>query len=509
MKLSESNPNRHLDGGGILLCVCIATILLFKEILLAPNTIALGESEVDLPAQLWILWWNNHPERDLLVNAPFGGVDFYVLTPIHDWVAALVYPNVVLAHNLTTWIGMVLAIVGGVRLGRHFGETRLAALFGGLAVLGSAPLIAAFRDGTGEFIWVGLLAFAMVFADRLRKDGCAHDVGWLTVTLIACFFSSWYYGAAALLMVGVLFCVSGLNRWKMLGAMAMSLLCVAWWIAQFTNSDFEVRPVQETLLAQLKYGGTGPVADAGMRDLSWMARTQLSLMEEWWMDLWVWSMLLVAWSGFQRFKDAFIWFWVCGLAFLVGIGSFSPSGWSLPMLYGNRLLEWFGVGMHLPFHISTVGVLSLIVLGVHASRRVVTVGVVLMGLHGAWSLHQTVRWVVPTYDDLPTLQGVVMHVDEISEQSHQTLNDIMLLQMAHGQPMASFPVFPTNLRRMEGINSVREHLDEEVSLKTFQASGVNTIISPIAMPIQELSDCCLSHQTTDWNVYMTPTESIE
>jgi hypothetical protein len=102
-----------------------------------------------------------------------------------------------------------------------------------------------------------------------------------------------------------------------------------------------------------------------------------------------------------------------------------------------------------------------------------------------------------------------MHVDEISAQSHETLNQIMMLQMTHGQPIVSFPVFPTNLRRMEGLNSARAHLQQGLSLDTFRTSGVKTIIAPIERPIQALTSCCLSDQTTDWNVYRIPNEKGE
>ena len=509
MTLSNRVAEWRTNTVVVLACIFLGTCVLYQEILLSPSTIALGEPDIDLPAQLWVLWWNNHPEQELLVNAPFGGVDFYVLTPIHDWLARLLFPNVVLAHNLATWFGMVLSIVGGIKLGSHFGRTRLTGLFGGLAVLGSAPFIAAIRDGTGEFVWVGLLAFAIVYTDKLRTDGRAIDAFCLTALLTACLFSSWYYGAAALLMTGVLLCASGQHRWKLLGVMVASVLCSGLWIVQFTSSDFEVRPVQETLWMQLQIGGSGPVADERMQDLSWMARTQLSLMDDWWMDIWLWALLPVVWSGGQRFKDASIWIWVCGLSFLVGMGSYAPSGWSLPMLYGNRFLEWFGVGMHLPFHISTVGIFALVALAVNASTRVLKVGIVLMGIHTVWSLHQTVRWVVPTYEDLPDLNGPVLHVEEISTHSHETLNDVMLLQMAHNQPIVSFPVFPTNLRRMEGINLARTHLQRGVSLDTFRSSGVNTIVSAVSSPIVGLSDCCFAFQTTNWNVYVLPNESVE
>lgn len=509
MTLSNSKIDWRTDIVVVLACIVVATGVLFQEILWTPSEIALGESEVDLPAQLWILWWYNHPQKDLLVNAPFGGVNFYVLTPIHTLIARWFYPNVVLAHNIATWIGLVTSVIGGALLGRRFGKETLSMIIGIFAILGSAPLIAAFRDGTGEFIWVGVLAISIWCADRVRCDGRWVDTVLLSLVTFFCILCSWYYGAGALLMIAILAVLSTLNRWKLLLSIFLSVGGSGWWIRQFASSDFELRPVQSSLWEQLKFGGSGPIADAGMQDLSWIARTQLSLMEYWWMDLWVWALIALVWSGLRRVQHANIWLWITVLSFLVGMGSFAPSGWSLPMLYGNRLLEWFGVGMHLPFHVSTVGVLALIVLGLQASRPVLWIGGVLMGGHAFWSLYQTERWMVPRYDDLPMLQGPVLHINELTKPSHKILNDIMQLQMVHGQSMYSFPIFPTNLYRTEGISSIRKHLSEEISLKTFRVSGVNTIISPIASPIQRLSDCCLASKTTDWNVYILPNEMIE
>jgi len=90
----------------IILSISIIIILIyFQDTIADPAQIAIGASDIDLPAQIWLLWWENHPNKDILVNHPVGNVDFYVLTPVHSWLASWCYPQVVLAHNIASCAG--------------------------------------------------------------------------------------------------------------------------------------------------------------------------------------------------------------------------------------------------------------------------------------------------------------------------------------------------------------------------------------------------------------------
>ena len=118
---------------------------------------------------------------------------------------------------------------------------------------------------------------------------------------------------------------------------------------------------------QIRLGGPGPVADANMQEIPLFDRTQLSLMGEW-TDIWFLSLLVLVGISIVLRRKTVLWFIVAALSFLVGMGSYAPSGFPLPMLYVNRALEWFGIGMHLPFHISVAGVIALLIAALHCGK---------------------------------------------------------------------------------------------------------------------------------------------
>ena len=110
-----------LDIVIVLIISVVVISVFFGGVVSEPYDVALGAHDVDLPAQIWLLWWENHSLKDSLVNHPYGGVDFYVLTPIHSIASSVFYPDVILAHNLVTVLGVLLSIIAGACLGRHFG----------------------------------------------------------------------------------------------------------------------------------------------------------------------------------------------------------------------------------------------------------------------------------------------------------------------------------------------------------------------------------------------------
>ena len=479
----------------------VSTILLFKNALSSPNLVALGEQGIDLPAQLWILWWDNHPQRNQLVNAPFANVQFYVLTPIHNWLASVLYPKVILAHNIVSWFGLALAVLVGGMLGRRFANHRAGVVFGSLALVSSAPLIAAFRDGTGEFIWLGCLGLCVWTADVLREEASLRNGVGLFIALTVTIFCSWYYGAAALLMVLILSLYSNRSRWVLLGCIPLSVLASLLWIRDFTASDFEIRPVREGLWQQLSEGSIGPVADFGTSAIPWLARTQLSLHDAWWTDLWLWSVIPLCCIGWAAQKEIYVWATVVLLSFLVGFGSYAPNGQVLPMLYGNRLLEWFGVGMHLPFHVSAVGVLAVLVLALRAPQRYVTIASGVLLIHAGTALWQGAVWSVPIYPELQSVEGMVLHPQELQHPDHNTLNEIMTLQMSHQQPIATFPIFPTTLTRREGVNRLQADLARGMDAESLRLAGVHTLIIPQQDKIpSELQRDCTLRQIDEWQV---------
>ena len=73
-------------------------------------------------------------------------------------------------------------------------------------------MITALHDGTGEFIWVGLVALSLLAADRFSHSMSFRSGGLLTVLLVSTIYCCWYYGASVLLVV----CLPGFSGGEIL-----------------------------------------------------------------------------------------------------------------------------------------------------------------------------------------------------------------------------------------------------------------------------------------------------
>ena len=487
---------------------------------------AIGQKESDLPNQLWLLWWENHPQQDSLVLYPDGIVNFYSMTPIHHFIGRLLYPNIVLAHNLATWLAVLLCIVGGGVLGRRVGRHWSATVAGALMLLTSVPMISALKYGYGEFLWLGMLAIWLVSLDDVLRSqrwlALIRSTVLLSLNIVLC----WYYGAAALLLVLLLFAFQKhriIRQHLMLmttGAIALSAL----FINRFVGSALDDRMVASGFWEQI-FQGSEMVSDAHLSNIPWMIRWQLSEVGAWWSNLWLIFLVSALFVGRKYFLDdcalnqtsSKVRHWhhpliliSCTLAaFLLGAGSYTPHQSPLPMLWINRFLEWFGLGMHSPYHLSTIGVLCLTVLAIkYIAHKPVLV--FLLPFHFI-QVMQIPSWKLPI-GQLPQVSAPLIHISEleqdISKRSSQDFQYLALLQLQHQQPIPSFPLFPMGKdlhsslllpKTLENFAQLRLELLEQ----GFGFLAFDGAIHPLELQIRnwKMRECCQENSFEQTRIY--------
>ncbi|NOY24234.1 MAG: hypothetical protein GXP62_00010 [Oligoflexia bacterium] len=443
------------------------------------DTAALGSPTVDLPAMLWTLWWGVQPDGASLVNHPFGGGDFYVLAPINLEVARLLAPHTVLAHNVACGLAVALAAVGGGLWGYRLGGAN-GALIGALGLGTSPPLGAALRDGTGEFAWIGLLAIALWAFDHLSdslpaEDGPARSVlRELTrilgagMALAACALSCWYYGLAAGIGAGIVALVRAERRIalpRVLLAGLVGVLLVLPALHSFQASALEPqRQLAQSLVAHVLHGAQGPEPDHAIIAQPLLARTQLIGNSDTRQVGWIMGLgLLSASLLITRWRAQLGLIVAGGVGLILSLGSATPGGLPLPMLWINRALLWFGSPLHLPFHLGALtscAVVGVAAAAVRDSRALALAGgaALVASLILPGSPLPVPVLIVPRPVCLARLSaedGAVLDLPGVLWDSQRALDDEALAQLVHGRPIARLPVFPTNLVLHQGVSAVR------------------------------------------------------
>lgn len=425
---------------------------------------AVGDPSLDLPAKLWTLWWSAQPARDTLVNHPTGGVDFFLLTPISGGLARLLPP--VLAHNLATALAVVLALVGGGLWGHRWGGAA-GSIVGAVGLATAPTLSSAVRDGTGEFTWVGLLALSLWAGERLlaaRRRPSAQRVAATSGLLAATALSGWYLGAAAGLGLGLIAVahaerLRALGRTALVGALALVLVLPA--ALHFGQSDLEpARLRAPSLVDHVLHGAPGPEPDAEAAAGPLLPRTQLVGPAGLTQPLWV-VVLGIAAALAGRRREAWVLVPAAAVGLVLSLGSATPGGLPLPMLYLNRALSWLGRPLHLPFHLgalTTVALLGLAAAGLRDRDRtaIAAAALLLVGAvvpQGALPMDileppQSAVFAVPA-------PGALVELPTVWADTQAAADLEALHQLQHGQPVPRFPVFPTSLLRTEGLQQVR------------------------------------------------------
>lgn len=432
--------------------------------LVDPAGRALGDPALDLPAKLWTLWWSAQPARDALVNHPTGGVDFFLLTPISGALAQVLSP--VLAHNLATALAVVLALAGGGLWGHRWGGPA-GSIVGAVGLATAPTLTSAVRDGTGEFTWVGLLALSLWAGERLlslRRRPDARSVAVTAGLLAATALSGWYLGAAAGLGLGLIALARpdrsrALGRTVLAGGLALLLVLPA--ALHFGQSDLEPPRLRaQSLVDHVLHGAPGPEPDAEAAAGPLLPRTQLIGPEGVTQPAWVLILGLGAVLARRR-REALVLLLPAAVGLVLSLGSATPGGLPLPMLYLNRALSWLGRPLHLPFHLgalTTLALLGLAAAGLRDRERgaLAAAALLVVGAHlpqGALPMDvleppRSEVFEVPATGALVELPSVWADTQDAAD--HEALH-----QLQHGQPIPRFPVFPTSLLRTEGLQQVR------------------------------------------------------
>ncbi len=445
------------------------------------RTVAIGGRHLDLPAHFWTLWWARQPAEPVLANYPVGGVDLYILEPVNLWLMRLFAPLMgeVAAHNLTAWLALAVAGLGGYALGRQVSGRPAGGLVALVFCITCPSLWAALSDGTGEFTWLGLVpltlaAFAWLDDGRWRRVPVAG--GALALTAWAC----WYYGMAAG-MGGLLLVFwrcrksgwwgRGLRAWVAVG---LAVLLVAPAILRFQRSDLEPpRQTSETLMEQLWGGSPGPEPDAEFAQLPIRERLGAGCRVGSSRVGWILALLLLVTTGAARLpRSWWPWFGIAAPALILALGSATPDGLHLPFLYLNRLLVWLGRPIHQPFHFLALvfavlaGAAALIVGGPRPRRwpgalwlaGLLLIADLLVPFSSGLPLPTSA---LPRPAPLLALaaeadRGAVLELPGVLEDNQEQLDQEALHQLVHRHPIPRFPVFPTSTLRDEGICRVRE-----------------------------------------------------
>ena len=426
--------------------------LLFFPVLFSLNQSAIGSKELDLPAQLWNLWWQNQPNSSQLVNFPIGVSEFYSLTPIHDFLSILLAPNIIMAHNLVSLLGFSLCFFSGALLGLRYGNDRESPFLGALLLSLSVPMQAALLDGTGEFIWLGALVFFVLFLDKDHPSKGYFLVG-SSALLALNLFLCWYYGAAALLFL-VLWSLWNRKYWGLL-SVVLGLGLSYTFISNFMNSPFEPDKSSSSLLLHILHGGNTPVVDAELAHLPIAQKWQLSLRIPALLSPWFWVLALLCIRSLRgNIRRHRFYLLAIATSFLIALGSYTGSGLPLPMLWINRFLQYYGIEMHLPMHLSSLGIIALIIIALQDSfhpKMLLTallLHLILIAPMESWTPDRSSFW---TEIDRP-----IFHYEEIDSHDLAALNRVIELQLQHGQSIASFPIFPTNLVHHQGVDLVEK-----------------------------------------------------
>ena len=385
--------------------------------MLDPTHRVVGDLAVDLPAHLWVIWYTG--QDPTVANAPFGA-DFYALEQLNVLLEhGLGFLGRELAHNVAAFVALIVAGIGGHRLGTTLSTRPHSGLMGAVLLMSSPPMVDALNDGTAEFSWVGFAALAV--AGFLRRSWWAAL--WVAVTAWTC----WYYG----LMVGLagLMLAAWRRDPRILLTLALGTAAVLPFALSFAGSDLEVTR------------GAGAIDAPQHRLPPWMPFGQRHLL---------WSAVLIPATFTLRRHPEFAVLALAGWSLTWGtaVGEvLLPFGWL------NAVLGTFARPMHLPFHFNTLMVLALIPLSC-AVRWRPWVGLIIAA---ALLAPAPPGSTLPSPSPLAQLDrdGMVIELPGLFTQEQAVLDREALHQLVHQQPIPRFPVFPTNALKNEGVQALR------------------------------------------------------
>ncbi len=426
---------------------------------------ALGDPDIDLKARLWTLWWAAQPARAALTNHPTGGVDFFLLTPVGGALALVLDP--VPAHNLSAALAVLVALAGGALWGGHRGGAP-GAVVGGLGLATAPALTSALRDGTGEFGWLGLVALCLWATDRhlcrpgrQRPPARAAVATGLLLGLTA--LSGWYLGLAAGLGMGLLALAHPQRRRALpavllAGAVGLAVALPA--ARAFSASDLEpLRLRADSLWDHLLHGAPGPEPDAEQAAGPLLPRTQLVGPPGLAQPLWLLLLALPGLAALRAGRGRAL-LLPGAVALVLSLGSATPGGLPLPMLWANRVLSWLGRPLHLPFHLgalTTVVVVGLAATGTRRPRAALALGagLIIGAVVPQGALPMDVLEPFPSRVPAAAGPGAVVELPSAWADDQPAADAEALHQIQHGRPIPRFPVFPTSLLRTEGLAAVR------------------------------------------------------
>jgi hypothetical protein len=443
---------------------------------------AVGDLYIDLAAHLWTLWWARQPGRDALVNHPHGGVDFYIIEPVNAALHALLEPalGAAGAHNTAALLAVTLAGLGGYALGAQL--TRSAA--GGLAaggLLAWAPsTLEALVDGTGEFMWTGLVALCLAAFVRLGRPsgrwGVPLAAGSLWLVATACWYYGLFAGLAALTWWALAPWRGGPQRWgafrRMALAAGLGAALLAPSIGRFRGSDLEwARPRAERFVDHLLNPDLSGEPDPLESRLTpaFTRRAPAGEPAPPSRAGWRLAALGLALLGIGRLRGAALpWAGLMVGGWLLAQGSATAGGAPLPFVLLGRLFSYYLGPLHVPFHFGLLATLGACGLAAHAAagpRGRLALGLAGAAVVGGGLWHGVGFWPLPTSaipappalaalaaDPAP---GAVVDLPGLLDDDQHALDREALHQRVHGRPIPRFPVIPTSMVHTEGLRAAR------------------------------------------------------
>jgi hypothetical protein len=189
---------------------------------LTPTTVLVGHPDVDVWNHAWGYWFVSHaigegmsPLQTTLLGAPDGGALFFI-----DFIGALIGTPIAwlfgaaAAYNGVLLLRVALAGMAAQTLSDVWTGRGVHGWVAGMAYASLPFLLCEMANGISEVASIHWVAWVLVAAERVRRDGHSRDWWRLGLLVGLCAAANFYYGLVAGMMVGVVALVDLATAWR-------------------------------------------------------------------------------------------------------------------------------------------------------------------------------------------------------------------------------------------------------------------------------------------------------
>ncbi len=468
----------------------VLSVVLTWPVVTRLNGVVLGSPDADTMKHLWTLWWMRRviaydraiPFATDYINFP-SGLDLWPIEPLNGVMAAIMWPvPLVATANILALANLTLNGFFAGLLGHRLSRSPLAAHMTGLLLQCSAFSLFTIEVGVWELQHLWLLPLGFLIMLRLL-DGAgwrwaALTGGFLALTTFACF----YLGLFLALGMFVLGLFALFRRGSRLRTAALLLLAAfiatalvvpvvhtfsgsygiderpGVGLVRYVFQEGHGQPVTDSESARLEpadlvRGRTGERSSGSRELLAYGGGRLLGL-----------PLLLAATLGLlRRPRESAPWVVLFFLGLLLAMGAqwqrVDASGQvqqvTMPFLYLNRLLGYWGEPVNFPVRFLALSVVAVVAVAAMAidgrlSRRWRVVLAFLMASNALdVQARQLLPWPLPTFSlpDFSHLQGVssensgaVLDLPLAWRADQENRFRAMAAQMVHQHPIQAVPL---------------------------------------------------------------------